>query len=532
MSLPAMPSIAIQSNQPISICFIASITAAMKTGLSLFLALALKFVSAAEFDPSSLTVYGIAGTCKCITSSMSDDGGRVWVACATISDAEKATAQNQFFSGLSSDILLLDMTTGGSERRRVQFGSPTREILWGIDVNWAKEEIFVTGATWGSWDNEPHSGTEATPDAFLTKYKFDGTRVWTRLFGTNHSDHGRAVAVDPKSDVVYVAGWMNSTQFAPWDSSQTKTFVAQFSAATGMRNWIAQPPLGWYPDTIALVPNKATGTNNIVTGGMKMPTDCFANILDPQGTILASAQFSGCEVRTFRYDAILDLIVVNGWIVPGIDGTAPFGVRDGWVTYFNPNDLTRIPASIRVGTDTYDDVLNWAHDPETRDIYLIGSTLGNLTGLSQGGAFMMKFKSNGEKEWVVLLGNQLNNYPDNTAASIKHGRLIFGMTFMDAGAFVVHKIRDPREDPPEDSLPTPSPTTNPQSKADQPPAASESTQWVIIGAAGAGGILLISGIVIFAVRRKKKSGATTSMTMLRSSSEGSRRFFAGNSSDW
>ena len=309
-------------------------------------------MNAGDFNVDLLMVYGVPGTARCHVSPVSPDGKRVWVACSNIKDDEKAAAVVQFHSGPSSDVILIDATTDGIERKRYTFGSPLREIVWGIDVNWAKEEVFVTGATAGTWDNQARVSNNTLMDAFLTKYKFDGTRSWTRIFGTSKSDHGRAVAVDTVTDNVFVCGWVNATDdfnLGVAGSSRATPFAAQFSAATGATNWITYLSFSGYQNGCSLVPSQNSPASNLVIGGYKIIAEsAYWSLISSQGSVIASAELANCEPQRVRYDPSISLIVSTGWITPAIDGTTPFGGQDAWITYFNPNDLTRVPASVLV----------------------------------------------------------------------------------------------------------------------------------------------------------------------------------------
>jgi len=80
-----------------------------------------------------------------------------------------------------------------------QFGSAAGDIALGVALDGAG--VYVAGFTYGAFPGQPRFGKE---DAFIRKYDFEGTEVWTRQFGTTANDRIRALAVDIRG--VYVTG--------------------------------------------------------------------------------------------------------------------------------------------------------------------------------------------------------------------------------------------------------------------------------------------------------------------------------------
>ena len=59
--------------------------------------------------------------------------------------------------------------------------------------------MYVAGATQGTLPRQTSAGDA---DAFLRKYAFDGTEVWTRQFGTSESDEILSMAIDASRSAV------------------------------------------------------------------------------------------------------------------------------------------------------------------------------------------------------------------------------------------------------------------------------------------------------------------------------------------
>ncbi|MBU1706128.1 SBBP repeat-containing protein, partial [Patescibacteria group bacterium] len=65
-----------------------------------------------------------------------------------------------------------------------------------------KGNIYVAGWTYGGLDGNTNQGDG---DIFLIKYDSDGNRLWTKQAGTDNSDDGYGVAIDPKGNI-YITG--------------------------------------------------------------------------------------------------------------------------------------------------------------------------------------------------------------------------------------------------------------------------------------------------------------------------------------
>ena len=74
--------------------------------------------------------------------------------------------------------------------------------MYAIRSYYGLDNVLVAGTTYGDLDGETSPGS---PAVFVTKYASDTTRVWTRVFGSTSTDVGQAVAADGAGNV-YVTG--------------------------------------------------------------------------------------------------------------------------------------------------------------------------------------------------------------------------------------------------------------------------------------------------------------------------------------
>jgi hypothetical protein len=80
-----------------------------------------------------------------------------------------------------------------------QFGTAGPDTALGVAAG--MEGIYVTGTVGGSLSGQPYQGLI---DGFVRKYDSDGNELWTRVFGTAFADEARRIALS--SSGVYIAG--------------------------------------------------------------------------------------------------------------------------------------------------------------------------------------------------------------------------------------------------------------------------------------------------------------------------------------
>lgn len=105
---------------------------------------------------------------------------------------------NQVSAG-AADAFLAKYDRQGTLLWSRQFGSAAGDTAVGVALDGSG--VYVAGWTYGALPGQRHFGKE---DAFIRKYDFQGTELWTRQFGIAANDRIGAVAVDIRG--VYVAG--------------------------------------------------------------------------------------------------------------------------------------------------------------------------------------------------------------------------------------------------------------------------------------------------------------------------------------
>ncbi|MFN5194755.1 MAG: beta strand repeat-containing protein [Cyanobacteriota bacterium] len=120
----------------------------------------------------------------------------------------------------STDIFLARYSATGSLTWVRQFGTPSADAAQAVAVA-ADGSIYIGGYTYGSLDGQtpswparvpPGGATPVGPhDAFITKYRADGLRLWTRLFSASTHNAVNALAVAADGSVVATG---DSTDFS------------------------------------------------------------------------------------------------------------------------------------------------------------------------------------------------------------------------------------------------------------------------------------------------------------------------------
>lgn len=100
-----------------------------------------------------------------------------------------------FISGLSNACAL-----NGAQKSNTSISKADEGKSVAIDNN---DNIYVAGTTEGALDGNTNVGGA---DIFLTKWSADGTKQWTKQWGTSKGAVGAAIAIDSNENI-YVTGW-------------------------------------------------------------------------------------------------------------------------------------------------------------------------------------------------------------------------------------------------------------------------------------------------------------------------------------
>ena len=223
-----------------------------------------------------------------------------------------------------------------------QLGSRYYDEVRAVAVLPGSGDIVVGGYTGGTLPGspEPNAGSY---DGFIAVYSADnGTRRWVHQFGSSSGDNVRAIAVNPGSGDIVVAGHTGGTlPGSPEDNANDgieDAFIAVYTAS-GTRRWVRQ--LGStsrdYVHAIALLP----GSGDIVVGG------------STGGTLPGSPEGNANAGNGYSHDGFIAVYTADG-------------TTRRWVHH--------------LGSSAWDGVNAVAVHPGSGDIVVGGYTAGTLPG--------------------------------------------------------------------------------------------------------------------------------------------------------
>jgi methionine-rich copper-binding protein CopC len=188
------------------------------------------------------------GTGDAFLTKYSADGTKAWTRLLGTNVTDVATALT---TGLDGSIYVSGMTQGALDGQTSSGGSDAFVTRYSADGTkaWTKligssgydlanalttgldGSIYVSGETQGALDGQTYNGTH---DAFLTKYSADGTKAWTKLFGTSY---GAAIALTTGLDgSIYVSGYTEGALDGQTNSGGRDAFLIKYSA-DGTKAW-------------------------------------------------------------------------------------------------------------------------------------------------------------------------------------------------------------------------------------------------------------------------------------------------------
>jgi len=223
---------------------------------------------------------------------------------------------------------------------------------------------YITGVTYGSFDGQPSLGQGG--DAFLSKFTADGVKLWTRIIGSAGSDASYSVTAG-SDGAVYITGSTGATYTNNAVDVKPDAFLTRFNAS-GTKEWTT------------LIGASGNDQSYSVTTG-------------PDGYVYITGYTDS----------------------PFVDGQANSGYQDAFLTKISSFDQeTTVKAGDKIWTTLIGtsgtDYANSVTVGSDGGIYITVVSGGNLDGQnnsSNGGpsAFLLKFAADGTKTWTKLVGS-------------------------------------------------------------------------------------------------------------------------------
>ncbi len=348
----------------------------------------------AEERDAFIAKYGVDGHeqwTRTIGTALDDDGLVIAVDGAEAIYVAGSTdgALDGFVNTGQKDIFLMRLNSDGETQWTLQYGSIYNDVPSGLLVD-SEANVYLYGANRGPLDgNEPIGLT----DAFLTKLGADGSKQWTRVFGTAELDNNGAhagvgaAAIDTSDNIFLVGtteGLLGDEAFGSAD-----VFVAKLDT-DGLLLWARQLGSASY-DSGYDVSVDPSG-NVLVLGHSPRPEvdppqdslDFSVSKLDTEGGELWRRHY-GTDYDDYVY-GISATSDGGFWVVGGtrgdLGGAPPEGLidtffsrhdEDGetlWVHQFASGSISNLSGSV---VDPLD------------NLYAVGTASGALDGVENAG---------------------------------------------------------------------------------------------------------------------------------------------------
>ncbi len=124
------------------------------------------------------------------------------------------------------DVFLVKWNPDGTKAWTRQWGTAGNDYGYGVAVD-AANAVYVTGNTFGAMHENVHQGNN---DVYLTKHDETGLRLWTRQIGTSGNEGANGVAVDPANGGVLIIGYTVGDLWGQGSLGGYDVFVARFTS--------------------------------------------------------------------------------------------------------------------------------------------------------------------------------------------------------------------------------------------------------------------------------------------------------------
>lgn len=289
-----------------------------------------------------------------------------------------------------------------------QYGSSAGDEAYGVAVD-ATGQIWVAGSTFGNLGGTSQNGQG---NLFLSRLSPGGMVDFTRQRGGTLSDAGYAVALVGSS--VFAGGVTSSSTFDGATALGNQDGLIVRYDSNGTWNTGGTKRLG--SNLAEYLPAMAGSSTNLLVAGTTSKTfdgqtltgsdDAYLSLRDSTGALLWT-RFVGTASIESGQGAALDSAgnaYVAGSTQSAFPGFTNTGSTDLFVArYDSAGNQTLLR---QIGSNATESVWDVEVDM-SGNIYLTGTTQGNLLGQTQNGlgdAFVMKLGSNGVPLWTRLLG--------------------------------------------------------------------------------------------------------------------------------
>jgi hypothetical protein len=301
-----------------------------------------------------------------------------------------------------SDGITIAVNPPGTAVWTRQFGTSHSDLLHGITTD-ADGNVYASGYTFGALD-----GTNAgNGDAFIRSYDGNGTHRWTRQFGTSSDDVMYGIAADANGNVYATGYTFGALEGA--NAGNIDAFIRSYDG-NGTHRWTRQ--FGTSNSDIANgIATDANGnvyatgyTNGALEGANAGSNDAFIRSYDSNGTHRWTRQF-GSSNSDIAHGVATDAdgnVYATGYSAGALEGTNAGGA-DAFIISYDGTGTHRWTRQF--GTSDTELALGITTDANG-NVYATGYTDGALEGASAGGtdAFVRTYDSDGTLRWTRQFG--------------------------------------------------------------------------------------------------------------------------------
>lgn len=324
-------------------------------------------------------------------------------------------------------------------------GSNSYEVAWGcgaaLSGNAIGADVYLASDT-DSSDLIATTGAHqtiyggSTQDLFLVKFNASGTRLWGTYYGGAGWDYGGAVACDPNTGDVYLAGGTNSTTGIATAGAHQTSFggvwdavLVRFVPATGVRVWGTyyggSSTEAWSTASVAMSPTDGSiyltaGTNsdnNISTLNTRAGAhDAFIAKFNSAGSRLWGRYFGGSNTEGYYAVAVSTDANGNPYIAsytqsndlpttPGVHQTTyGGGSSDAFVVRFTPAGAITWATYYGGDGDEGSTFSYYSNSIRVVDTYvLVAGTTSSSTGIASPSAFQVAYGGGSSDAFLVCL---------------------------------------------------------------------------------------------------------------------------------
>lgn len=225
-------------------------------GVDIYLA---AFDTSGNAVPSQSLQTGTSSDDYAYALALAPDGGKVVVG-ATKGNIDGSN-QGQ------TDAFAIKIGSNGSQVWKKQFGSTANDRFWAVAID-SDGSIYAGGATEGNLAG--HASFGGTDPMLFKLNAADGTPAWSRHIGNGTTETGRGVAIDSSGDV-YLTG-RSSDSMDPGDPEaahigNSDNYIVKF-AADGTRGWTRQFGTATADESYAIAAGAALYVAGATQGGM------------------------------------------------------------------------------------------------------------------------------------------------------------------------------------------------------------------------------------------------------------------------